>query len=187
MAVEARCVLVRRRDGGARLVLVGLGGVGALAAPGGCDAETTYHCAVVRRRPRARPAAAPCVLDNLRHSYVDLERPHRTWSSPTSRRSPRWPTALSPTGEPLDAYHLGGGGLTLPRYLARGAARHPQRGLRDRPGVVDVDRERLGLETGPDLEVRVEDGRLGAAADSPTPARTWSSATPSAGSACRGT
>jgi spermidine synthase len=29
------------------------------------------------------------------------------------------------------------------------------------PGVVDVDVERLGLEVGPDLDVRVEDARLG--------------------------
>jgi spermidine synthase len=61
----------------------------------------------------------------------------------------------------LRAYHLGGGGLTLPRYLA--AVRPGTDNLVSEidGGVVEVDRERLGLATGPLLDVRVEDARLG--------------------------
>jgi spermidine synthase len=64
-------------------------------------------------------------------------------------------------GKSLDAYHVGGGGVTFPRYLAE--TRPGTRSLVSEidPGVVDVDTERLGLETGPALRVRVEDGRLG--------------------------
>ena len=83
-------------------------------------------------------------------------------------------------GESLDAYHVGGGGITFPRYLAE--TRPGTRSLVSEidPGVVDLDTERLGLETGPALRVRIEDGRLGVRR-LPTPVATWSSATPSAG------
>ena len=66
-----------------------------------------------------------------------------------------------PAGRALAAYHLGGGGLTLPRYLA--AVRPGTSSLVSEidPGVVELDERRLGLVTGPDLEVRVEDARLG--------------------------
>ena len=66
-------------------------------------------------------------------------------------------------GAPLTAYHLGAGGLTVPRYLR--AVRPGSTSLVsevDR-GVLAINRERLGLQTGPDLEVRIEDGRLGVA------------------------
>ena len=128
-------------------------------APGGCDAETTYHCVVVVDDP-ANEHGRTLVLDTLRHSYVDLDDPTllvfayiRVIASVTD--------AAYPEGEPLRAYHLGGGGLTLPRYLA--AVRPGTDSLVSEidGGVVDVDRERLGLATGPLLDVRVEDGRLG--------------------------
>ena len=133
--------------------------VGALVAPRGCDAETKYHCAEVRGDP-SRPGGRLLVLDGLRHSYVDVDDPTFLEFSYV-RRSPGWSTASFEPGEPLDAYHVGGGGLTFPRYLAD--TRPGTRSVVSEidPGVVDVDTERLGLETGPALRVRVEDGRLG--------------------------
>ena len=66
-----------------------------------------------------------------------------------------------PSGEALTGYHLGAGGLTVPRYLD--VVRPGTTSLVSEidPGVVSVDTERLGVETGESLEVRVEDGRLG--------------------------
>ena len=66
-----------------------------------------------------------------------------------------------PAGRALSAYHLGGGGLTLPRYLA--AVRPGTTSVVSEidPGVVELDAARLGLVTGPQLEVRIEDARLG--------------------------
>ena len=69
--------------------------------------------------------------------------------------------AAYPPGEALRAYHLGGGGLTLPRYLADVRPGTHNLVSEIDAGVVEVDRERLGLRTGPLLDVRVEDGRLG--------------------------
>lgn len=143
----------------APVALVLLGGLGAAAAPGGCDVETTYHCAVVQEDPE-RDGGLVLVLDGVRHSYVDPDDPtHLEFAY--VRAAAAAIDSVRQAGEPLEAYHLGGGGLTLPRWLE--ATRPGSRSLVSEidAGVVDLDVERLGLETGPDLEVRVEDGRLG--------------------------
>ena len=58
-----------------------------------CDAETRYHCARVDVDPQ-RPSGRTLVLENLKHSYVDLDDP-RAWSSTTcagsATRSTAWP------------------------------------------------------------------------------------------------
>ena len=71
------------------------------------------------------------VLENLRHSYVDLDDPRRLEFDYI-----RWMgdaiDGAAPRGEPLAGVFLGGAGFTLPRYL-----------LATRPGsaarVLEVD------------------------------------------------
>ena len=150
---------LRRKASPAPLLGVLAGGLAMTVAPGGCDAETTYHCVVVVD-DHANDSGRTLVLDTLRHSYVDLDDPTllvfayiRVIASVTD--------AAYPPGHAIDAYHLGGGGLTIPRYLADvRPGTHSVVSEIDR-GVVEVDRERLALRTGPLLDVRVEDGRLG--------------------------
>ena len=151
--------LGRRRVSPGPLLGVVAGGLALTVTPGGCDAETTYHCVLVVDDP-ANEGGRTLVLDTLRHSYVDLEDPTllvfayiRVIASVTD--------AAYPAGEALRAYHLGGGGLTLPRYLADVRPGTHNLVSEIDGGVVEVDRERLGLRTGPLLDVRVEDGRLG--------------------------
>ena len=140
-------------------VVVAVGGLTAQLAPGGCDVETTYHCAVVQIDPD-RPTGRVLVLDGLRHSYVDLvDATYLDFEYVRAIASvvdTGWPAT-----EPLAAYHLGGGGLTVPRYLDE--VRPGTRSLVSEidPGVVELDVERLGAELGEGIEVRVEDGRLG--------------------------
>lgn len=146
--------------GTAALALVVLaGGLGTTVAPGGCDAETRYHCARVVADPD-RDSGRTLVLDGLRHSYVDLDDPTVLEFAYVRAIASVVDTAF-PEGEPLAAHHLGGGGLTLPRYLA--ATRPGTRSLVSEidSGVVRIDRERLGLRPGDGIDVRVEDGRLG--------------------------
>lgn len=157
-------VLVELRVGGLRRaalpgVLVALGGVGAAAAPGGCDVETIYHCASVVTDP-VRPTGRVLLLDNLRHSYVDLEDPTYLEFEYARVIASLIDTAF-PADEPLRAYHVGGGGLTLPRYLDQVRPGTTSVVSEIDPGVLEVDRERLALETGDGIEVRVEDARLG--------------------------
>ena len=52
-----------------------LGGA-AVAVGVPCDAETRYHCARVERDPQ-RPSGRTLVLEDLKHSYVDLDDPRR--------------------------------------------------------------------------------------------------------------
>ena len=147
------------RAAAAPAAVVVLGGLGAVVAPGGCDAETTYHCASVQTDPD-RPSGRVLVLDGVRHSYVDLDDPTYLEFDYVQTIAATVATAY-PAGEPLRAYHLGGGGLTLPRYLD--AVRPGTSSLVSEidSGVVEIDLEELGLEVGDGIEVRVEDGRLG--------------------------
>nr|WP_197984355.1 fused MFS/spermidine synthase [Aeromicrobium sp. CFBP 8757] len=157
VAVE---VLVRGwRFGIGPAALVVVGGLATAVVPDECDVETTYHCASVVADPE-RDGGRTLVLDGLRHSYVDVDDPTHLEFEYVRTIAAAVDT-VHPDDRPVDAYHLGGGGLTIPRWLA--ATRPGSRSVVSEidPGVVQVDRDRLGLETGPDLQVRVEDGRLG--------------------------
>lgn len=151
---------VRGWSGTPALTLVVVaGGLATTVAPGGCDAETTYHCARVVADPD-RAGGRTLVLDGVRHSYVDVDDPtHLEFTYVRAIASVV--DAAFPEGAPLTAHHLGGGGLTLPRYLA--ATRPGTHSLVSEidPGVVRLDRDRLGLRPGSGIDVRTEDGRLG--------------------------
>ena len=140
-------------------VLIGLSGVGAAVAPGGCDAETAYHCAVVVDDAE-RPTGRVLLLDGAPHSYVDLADPtHLEFAY--AKGVVAAINAAFPPGRPLQAYHLGAGALTLPQYLAQTRPGTASVVSEIDPGVVAIDRERLGYDPDRGIEVRVEDGRLG--------------------------
>jgi len=126
----------------------------ALGSP--CDTESDYHCAIVRADD-ARPGGRTLVLDNLRHSYVDLddldhlEFDYALWMADG--------IAALPAG-PLDAVYIGGGGYTLPRYVATVRPGSRARVLEVDGELVRLARRRLGLRTGPRLRVRVGDARV---------------------------
>lgn len=140
-------------------LVVVAGGLATTVAPGGCDAETRYHCARVVADPD-RDSGRTLVLDGLRHSYVDIEDP-AFLEFAYVRAIASVVDAAFPGGGPLAAHHLGGGGLTFPRYLA--ATRPGTRSVVSEidGGVVRIDRDQLGLRSEAGVDVRVEDGRLG--------------------------
>ena len=181
-------VLVNRRRGipphvgmAAPLVLALVAGLGALV-PSSCQVETRYHCASVVPDP-ARPDGRTLMLDTLRHSYVDTSDP--TFLEFAYIRA--FAAALDgrPAG-PLSVLHVGGGGMTLPRYLLATRPDSTNRVVEIDPGVVEVDRTRLALPDDPRLQVEVADGVPPSSASAPT-ATTSTSATRSAGSPCLGT
>ncbi|MGY2129083.1 fused MFS/spermidine synthase [Blastococcus sp. SYSU DS0617] len=161
-------VLLRRGSAGGQgrvpVALVLLAVVGALlaaVAPTPCEEETAYHCARVVADPE-RDSGRVLMLDTLRHSYVDLEDPtHLEFEY--VRAIAAVTDASFPAGEPVSALHIGGGGLTLPRYLAEVRPGTASRVVEVDPGVVAIDREQLGLETSDALRVDVADGRVGLA------------------------
>lgn len=142
---------------GGGLLLVPLGAwSGSVDSP--CDAETKYHCISLEADP-AREGGYLLLLDDVDHSYVDLDDPTYLEFNYT-----RWIAkavdALHPAREPLDVVFVGGGGFTLPRWL-----------LATRPGsraeVIEVDgelidfaEERLGLRPSPGLKIRAGDARI---------------------------
>jgi Methyltransferase domain len=139
------------------------GGAVLIAAAGAaagtrCTTESVYYCAQVVGDP-ARPSGRVLVLDDLRHSYVDLADPRHLEFAYT-----RWIgdalDAMRTPRAPLEAVFVGGGGFTLPRYLAATRPGSRSRVLEVDPQLVDLARERLGLRTGPELTVRTGDARV---------------------------
>lgn len=140
-------------------LVVVAGGLATTVAPGACDTETRYHCAQVVTDPD-RSGGRTLVLDGLRHSYVDIDDPTHLKFTYVRALAAVVDTAF-PEGSPLAAYHLGGGGLTFPRYLA--ATRAGTRSVVSEidSGVVRINRDQLGLRQAAGIDVRTEDGRLG--------------------------
>jgi spermidine synthase len=150
------------------LSLVGLTGVvlsalvlgawsGGLESP--CEAETKYHCVDLEVDPD-RPDSYELLLDDLHHSYVDLDDPSHLDYDYT-----RWIAnaidATNPAKAPLDVVFIGGGGFTLPRWLI--ATRPGSRAtvLEVDGELVEFDEERLGLSRSPALQISVGDARIG--------------------------
>ena len=151
-----------RRPGGgglAALALVAVLGAGlTVFAPQPCDVETAYHCAAVAADP-GRPSGRELHLDTLRHSYVDVRDPtYLEFSYIQGIASVV--DVLRPPGQPVRALHLGGGGMTLPRYLS--ATRPGSRSvvLEVDGGVVDLVRDALPPRPTADIRVRVGDARV---------------------------
>jgi spermidine synthase len=122
--------------------------------------ETAYHCASVEV-DRADPGGRLLVLNSAHHSYVDLRDPlhldfaYVQWLAAVT-------DALSPAPDkPIDALHLGGGGFTMPEYVRATRPGSRQLVLELDGGLVKLDRQKLGLVTGPDLRVKVGDARVG--------------------------
>lgn len=128
--------------------------------PPPCDAETAYHCARVLQDPN-RPSGRTLQLDTLFHSYVDLDDP--TYLQFSYIRAFASVIDASLPGIPLDALHLGGGGLTIPRYLDFNRPGTDSLVLEIDKGVVDLDVEKLGLVLGGGIVVKIQDARVGLA------------------------
>ncbi len=155
-------VLANRRRGipphvgvAAPLVLALVAGLGALVVASPCQVETRYHCASVVPDP-VRPDGRILRLDTLRHSYVDTSDP--TFLEFAYIRA--FAAALDSRPAARSVLHVGGGGMTLPRYLLATRPASTNRVVEIDPGVVEIDRARLALPNDPRLQVEVADGRV---------------------------
>jgi SAM-dependent methyltransferase len=152
-----------RFDGGALLGASGVAalslvGVAAVDAP--CEVQTAYYCVSVVADPDDE-SGRTLVLDDLRHSYVDLDDPTnlRFWYV---RRLADGLETEAPPG-PIDVVHLGAGGLTLPRYVRATRPGSEQAVLEIDPDLIELVEDELGFMPGPDVDVVIGDGRLGVA------------------------
>ena len=97
------------------------------------------------------------MLDDLRHSYVDLEDP--TYLDFRYARIFADVVDASLGDRPLDALHIGGGGFTFPRYLLATRPGSTNTVLELDPDILRLAEDELGLDQGPALRVRTGDAR----------------------------
>ncbi|GIF24638.1 hypothetical protein Ate02nite_73680 [Paractinoplanes tereljensis] len=105
-----------------------------------------------------RPESFTLLLDGAPQSHVDLTDPtHLEFEY--IRRMAAAIDLIAPAGQPLRALHLGGGALTLPRYLATTRPGSPQRVVEIDGPLVEMVRRELPLPAKASIRVRVGDAR----------------------------
>jgi spermidine synthase len=107
-----------------------------------------------------RPGAYLLRIDGDDQSYVDLGDPTRL-EFDYVRRMGDVLDVQGPAGQPLRVVHVGGAGLTLPRYVAATRPGSVQVVLEPDERVTALVRERLPWPRGDRIKVRATDGRSG--------------------------
>ncbi|UNO38657.1 fused MFS/spermidine synthase [Streptomyces sp. MST-110588] len=105
-----------------------------------------------------RPRAWLLTVNGAPQSYVDLDAPEHLEFEYARRLGHVLDEAAAP-GRPLDALHLGGGALTLPRYLAATRPGSRQTVVEADRGLLALVGEHLPLPEGSGIAVRAEDAR----------------------------
>lgn len=144
--------------------MLGLGGlaaaslVGALITASPCQTQTTYYCLSVIEDPESG-SGRTLLLDDLRHSYVDLDDPTllEFWYV---RRIVDAIEVDNESAEPIDAIYLGGGAFTVPRYVRATRPGSDQTILEIDGDLVEVVENELDFDRGADVDIVVGDGRL---------------------------
>jgi spermidine synthase len=129
----------------------------ALANP--CQRESRNYCISVMV-DRDFPAGRILVLDDLWHSFVDLEEPTRLQFGYIRWFAAAAAPIVSDRGGELEALHVGGGGFSFPRYLQAVAPGSRHTILELDPEVLRVGREELGLVPDDRLKVVLGDARI---------------------------
>lgn len=107
---------------------------------------------------RDRPYAATLFIEGTPQSHVDLADPGHL-SFEYVRHIGDVVDLSFPAGQPLDVLHLGGGALTLPRYVRARRPRSRQRVAELDAALVDLVRAELPLDRGHGIRVSVRDAR----------------------------
>lgn len=130
----------------------------ALVQHSPCEAETAYYCVQVEPDPE-NPKAEMLLLDRGYNSDIDPSDPSYLGFS-----YEQWiGGAISAIGNrhtPLRAVFVGGGAFTLSRWLEVTRPGSRSNVLEVDGGLVEFDRQHLGLRTSPQLRATVGDARL---------------------------
>ncbi|MEU2157807.1 fused MFS/spermidine synthase [Streptomyces sp. NPDC019396] len=109
---------------------------------------------------RDRPRAWTLVIDGAPQSHVDLDDP-ALLTFEYQRRLGHVIDLVAPAGRPVRAVHLGGGALTLARYIATTRPRSTQQVVEVDAPLVQLVRDRLPLDPNARIRVRSADAREG--------------------------
>jgi spermidine synthase len=111
---------------------------------------------------RDRARAWTLLIDGAPQSHVDLDDPAYL-SFEYQRRLGHVIDLAAPAGRPVHAVHLGGGALTLARYVAATRPRSTQQVVERDAALVQLVRRELPLEAKARIRVRSADARDGLA------------------------
>lgn len=111
---------------------------------------------------RDRSRGWTLLIDGAPQSYVDLDDPAHL-SFEYQRRLGHVVDLVAPPGSPVHVVHLGGGALTLARYVAATRPRSTQQVVERDATLVQLVRRQLPLEPGARIRVRSVDAREGLA------------------------
>lgn len=132
----------------------------AISSPTPCEHETAYACATVVV-DEDRPSGRSLVLDDLRHSYVDLEDPtflefryFRLFADVVDQMT------NGGAGGELDVLNIGGAGFAFPRYIEATRPGSTNLTLEIDGEVVKIAESELGLTLDDDMAVIVGDARI---------------------------
>ncbi len=123
----------------------------------------TVDGGVAELRPdRDRPRGWTLLLDGAPQSHVDLDDPTYL-DFAYQRRLGHIVDLAAPPGRPLQVVHLGGGALTMARYVAATRPRSTQQAVEIDAPLVQLVRRELPLDPGWRIRVRGADARAGLA------------------------
>ncbi|MFK4149424.1 spermidine synthase [Streptomyces sp. NPDC004065] len=111
---------------------------------------------------RERARAWTLLIDGAPQSHVDLDDPAYL-SFEYQRRLGHVIDLAAPAGKPVHAVHLGGGALTLARYVAATRPRSTQQVVERDAALVHLVRRELPLDPAARIRVRSADAREGLA------------------------
>lgn len=105
-----------------------------------------------------QPGALILEVDGTPQSHVFVDAPDDLFFE-YIRRIGHVIDIFRPTGQPITAVHLGGGALTLPRYIAATRPGSRQQVLERHADLIDFVRENLPLPSGASIRFRYGDAR----------------------------
>lgn len=111
---------------------------------------------------RDRARAWTLLIDGAPQSHVDLDDPAYL-NFEYQRRLGHVIDLVAPPGRPVHAVHLGGGALTLARYVAATRPRSTQQAVERDAALVQLVRRELPLDPNARIRVRAVDAREGLA------------------------
>ncbi|WP_030943923.1 spermidine synthase [Streptomyces sp. NRRL S-646] len=109
---------------------------------------------------RDRARAWTLLIDGAPQSHVDLDDPSYL-SFEYQRRLGHVIDLVAPAGKPVHVVHLGGGALTLARYVAATRPRSTQQAVERDAALVQLVRRELPLDPNARIRVRSVDAREG--------------------------
>jgi len=115
-----------------------------------------FHAEI--RADRWVPGAYELVVDGTPQSHVNLENPSELFFEYIARMGHVIDQLRLP-GEPLTALHLGGGALTIPRYIEATRPGSRQQVLELEPELIELVRRELPFPRGASIRVRYGDAR----------------------------